>query len=119
MPIKEAISAIKNAPSRAVAPIGRKVEKASRTTRHRLTRAIVRRRWRWAYVLASTWAWWVLIAFLIWFALTSESPNVTRWLYKTKLWLAVALPVLNLVYARWNLHRRWELFEARRKRRMR
>lgn len=109
MPTMEAIKAIANMPMRAIGAIGAKVERASRTTRHRLAREIVRRRWSWAFLLASTWMLWASTAFLVWIALTNENPNVRPWLNKARLWVVVFLPAMGLLYETAAAKRRWEL----------
>lgn len=119
MPAIDAIKAIVSSPRRALGWIGKRVERASRRTRHKLTRVIVRRRSRFLFVLASTWPLIAATLLLAWFALTGENPKVARWLNKTRLWIGVAVPALSLAYSRWDLHRRWELLVRRHPKRMR
>ena len=119
MPAIDAIKAIASSPKRALGWIAKRVELASRRRTHRLTRVIVRRRSRFLFVLASTWPLLVAALSLTWFAITSENPSVSRWLHKSRLWVGVAVPVLSWVYARRELHRRWELLEHRRQHRRR
>lgn len=109
MPIKEIAKAIAAIPSRITGAIGRKVERASRTTRHKLARIIVRRRWRLAFLLASTWLLWLSTAFLVWLALTSENPGVRPWLHSTKVWVVAAGSGVSLFYTMAQAERRWEL----------
>lgn len=109
MPVREAIKEIATRPMRIAGAIGAKVERASRTTRHRLARKIVRKRLRWAFLLATTWVLWLLLGWLVWLALTGKpSAQGTAWLYKAKLWLGAVLAAMTLATAHWKVAARWD-----------